>query len=655
MKKYFLIMCLSLIATGQALSQITPVNIGSSANSGGGDALRTWAIKYNQADFTLDQKGTASGTDTYTVTIAAPSPGFTTGISALSAYATGLRFWITFTNANTGAATLNINGLGAKSIVKNGSIALSSGDISAGQTLCLAYDGTNLQIVGSSVAGVVTLTGTQTLTNKTLTSPAITTPIGIVKGDVGLGNVDNTSDANKPVSTATQTALDLKVTNPMTTTGDIIVGGSSGVPTRLAAGSTSGHVLTSNGSGVAPSWQAAAGGGGTWGSITGTLSGQTDLQTALDAKVNTSSIFGASSGITGFTTLQVPSVLSNTPLTAPLEFINLGNIVSSSDNIVTNNVMFGNAAGRAIMGRNVRWNTALGKYITPDLTASAYASALIEAGGEGPSLHASPVGSHLGDVRSLLFLASANGPRGVTGITTGSYNQITAPLFAKYESSPGAIYAWTVAAANPMVYLLSQELKGTAGTDTQNEFLRLQTNSSTVTAYPGITFQTSNGTLASPTSVATSRVTGEIAFHAYGGGYRKSAAIRGMTSGTVNSSGAGQSIVFLTSATTVSSLTERLRITDAGSLNLERTVTAGGTTGAQTINKMSGSVNFAAGASSLVVTNSLVASTSFVFCTVQTNDATAVIKNVVPASGSFTINLSANATAETAVAFWVVN
>lgn len=34
----------------------------------------------------------------------------------------------------------------------------------------------------------------------------------LLKGDVGLGNVDNTSDADKPVSTATQTALDLKVT-----------------------------------------------------------------------------------------------------------------------------------------------------------------------------------------------------------------------------------------------------------------------------------------------------------------------------------------------------------------------------------------------------------------------------------------------------------
>jgi hypothetical protein len=52
---------------------------------------------------------------------------------------------------------------------------------------------------------LVTTTGTQTLTNKTITAPA-----GLVKGDVGLGNVDNTSDANKPVSTATQTALDLK-------------------------------------------------------------------------------------------------------------------------------------------------------------------------------------------------------------------------------------------------------------------------------------------------------------------------------------------------------------------------------------------------------------------------------------------------------------
>lgn len=46
---------------------------------------------------------------------------------------------------------------------------------------------------------------TDTLTNKTLTSPAISSPSGLVKADVGLGNVDNTSDATKWAATATLT------------------------------------------------------------------------------------------------------------------------------------------------------------------------------------------------------------------------------------------------------------------------------------------------------------------------------------------------------------------------------------------------------------------------------------------------------------------
>jgi hypothetical protein len=59
--------------------------------------------------------------------------------------------------------------------------------------------------------GTLLKDATETLTNKTLTSPVINTPTGITKSDVGLANVDNTTDANKPVSTATQTALDLKL------------------------------------------------------------------------------------------------------------------------------------------------------------------------------------------------------------------------------------------------------------------------------------------------------------------------------------------------------------------------------------------------------------------------------------------------------------
>ena len=44
-----------------------------------------------------------------------------------------------------------------------------------------------------------------------LSASEVKTALSLVKGDVGLGNVDNTSDASKPVSTATQTALNKKL------------------------------------------------------------------------------------------------------------------------------------------------------------------------------------------------------------------------------------------------------------------------------------------------------------------------------------------------------------------------------------------------------------------------------------------------------------
>jgi hypothetical protein len=104
-----------------------------------------------------------------------------------------------------------------------------------------------------------------------------------------------------------------------------------------------------------------------------------------------------------------------------------------------------------------------------------------------------------------------------------------------------------------------------------------------------------------------------------------------------------------------SSAAEKLRITSLGLPVFNSTVTGGGTTGNQTINKASGTVNFAAAASTLTVTNSLVTTSSIVFAVVRTNDGTATIKNVVPGAGSFVITLSAAATAETSVGFFVIN
>jgi hypothetical protein len=122
----------------------------------------------------------------------------------------------------------------------------------------------NLEVyTGGSVKKVITNSQTQTLTNKTLTSPVINSPTGLVKADVGLDNVDNTSDATKNAATATLTNKTIDaanntlvgvMSNPMTTGGDIVYGGASGTPTRLANG-TNGQYLKSNGGTAAPSWQ----------------------------------------------------------------------------------------------------------------------------------------------------------------------------------------------------------------------------------------------------------------------------------------------------------------------------------------------------------------------------------------------------------------
>ena len=92
-----------------------------------------------------------------------------------------------------------------------------------------------------------------------------------------------------------------------------------------------------------------------------------------------------------------------------------------------------------------------------------------------------------------------------------------------------------------------------------------------------------------------------------------------------------------------------------GVIALDKTVTAAGTTGARTINNPTGTVNFAAAAASLVVTNSFVTANSIIQLTVGTNDATMKSALAVAAAGSFTIFPNAVPTAETRVNFTITN
>jgi hypothetical protein len=80
-----------------------------------------------------------------------------------------------------------------------------------------------------------------------------------------------------------------------------------------------------------------------------------------------------------------------------------------------------------------------------------------------------------------------------------------------------------------------------------------------------------------------------------------------------------------------------------------------GAPGNTTINNIRGRCAVAAAASAVTVTNSLVTAASSVMAECTTNDATAIVKNVVPGAGSFVINLSAAATGNTSVDFVVFN
>ncbi|MES2837317.1 MAG: hypothetical protein V4667_07330 [Bacteroidota bacterium] len=61
-------------------------------------------------------------------------------------YSSGITITFKAHTVNTGAATLNVNGLGTKDVFKNVSSSLAFGDIAAGQFVTVIYDGTNFQL-----------------------------------------------------------------------------------------------------------------------------------------------------------------------------------------------------------------------------------------------------------------------------------------------------------------------------------------------------------------------------------------------------------------------------------------------------------------------------------------------------------------------------
>ena len=101
----------------------------------------TIPIAVGDNDIRVSQYTVDTGTaNTYVI---APSP-------AITSYVTGQKFSFKAINNSTGASTINVNSLGTKSLVKNGSVAINNGDIVSGQIYEVQYDGTNFQLLAGN-------------------------------------------------------------------------------------------------------------------------------------------------------------------------------------------------------------------------------------------------------------------------------------------------------------------------------------------------------------------------------------------------------------------------------------------------------------------------------------------------------------------------
>jgi hypothetical protein len=151
-------------------------------------------------------------------------------------------------------------------------MTLSGGDPTADRTITLP-DSTGTVALTSDLTSYITASSTDTLTNKTITSPVIT---GAVFNDGSIVFEGATADAFETTLAVSDPTADRTITFPdstgtvaltsgvinnslTTTTGDMIYASSANTPARLAVG-TEGQTLVVGAGGV-PEWGTAASGG----------------------------------------------------------------------------------------------------------------------------------------------------------------------------------------------------------------------------------------------------------------------------------------------------------------------------------------------------------------------------------------------------------
>lgn len=155
---------------------------------------------------------------------------------AVTAYSTGLILAFRSGGANASTTpTLGVNGLTQTTIAARGNAALVAGDIGpAGYVAIVQYT-------------------TSPTPRWELLNPAKTRAASDLVGNIPVTNLNSGTSASSSTFWRGDATWAAAMLNPMTTGGDLIYGGASGLPTRLANGSAN-SLLQSAGGTSAPTW-----------------------------------------------------------------------------------------------------------------------------------------------------------------------------------------------------------------------------------------------------------------------------------------------------------------------------------------------------------------------------------------------------------------
>jgi hypothetical protein len=299
------------------------------------------AANLGQVQSTVAKLISITGTDTVLGTM---SP-------TLTAYAAGQLFYFVAGGANTGAVTLNVDGLGAKAITRDGSTALAAGDINSGEIVVVIYDGTRFQMINAANSfGNTTINGTLTVT-----------------GNTGL-------QANVSVTSALSVGGTFAVTGAATLGSTLAVTGKSDLPTVSTASANAA---------VAVITDLSAAGASITSANVGTAVVTTGTVTNLTA--TSASVASVNAGVALLTTATVTNL---TATGASIASANLGNAVISaltltgvsvaSANVGVANITDLRAVGASVTSANLGTAVVTNGTVT-NLTATSASVASVNA------------------------------------------------------------------------------------------------------------------------------------------------------------------------------------------------------------------------------------------------------------------------------------